>query len=116
MTPVSVAFTLSAAGAVDGAYIMAVIDITPRHLPGAGRAFRHAKNVHCGVEAPPSSRPPVVGPVGADGTEVFFITVVSLQEGGQFRHRDKSTQKSAWQTNTQTEYALTLIHAEERVL
>lgn len=82
-----VAFALSAAGAVDGADIMAVADITKRHIQGSGGAIRQAKKVHCGVKASPSSRLPVVGPVGADGTEVFFLIVVSLEEEGRFRHR-----------------------------
>lgn len=75
-----VAFALSAAGAVDGAHIVVVTHITQGHILGTGGAFGQAKDVRRGVEAPPSSRPPVVGPVGADGAEVFFITVVSLEE------------------------------------
>lgn len=106
-----VAFALSAAGAVDGADIMAVADITQRHILGSGGAVRQAKDVHSGVKATPSSHPPVVGPVGANGTEIFFITFVSLKKKGR---TDKSTQKSEYGTNIQTEYALTLIYAEER--
>ena len=64
-----VAFTLSAAGAVDGAHILEVTGVTQRHI--------------LGVEASPSSRPPVIGPVGADGTEVFFVIVISLEEEDQ---------------------------------
>lgn len=105
-----VAFALSAAGAVDGADIMTVADITQRHILGSGGAVRQAKDVHSGVKATPSSHPPVVGPVGANGTEVFFITFVSLKE----ERTDKSTQKSEYGTNIQTEYAQTLIYAEER--
>lgn len=75
-----VAFALSAAGAVDGAHIVVVAHITQGHILGTGGAFGQAKDVCRGVKAPPSSRPPVVGPVGADGAEVFFITVVSLEE------------------------------------
>lgn len=85
-----VAFTFSAAGAVDGADIMAVADITQRHIMGCGGAVRQAKDVHCGVKASPSTCPPVVGPAGADGTEVFFVTIISLQDG-EIRHTDKSS-------------------------
>lgn len=78
-----VAFTFSAAGAVDGAHIMVVADITQGHIMmGSSGAVRQAKDVHHAIEASPSPRPPVVSPVGADGTEVFLVTVVSLEEEG----------------------------------
>lgn len=77
-----VAFALSAAGAVDGADIMAVADVTQGHILGRSGAVRQAKEVHRGVEASPSSRPPVVGPAGADGAEVLLVTVVTLEEKG----------------------------------
>lgn len=64
-----VAFALAAAGAVDGADVVAV--------SGSGRAVGQAEDVHGGVEAAPLSRPPVVGPVGADGAEVLLIAIIN---------------------------------------
>lgn len=72
-----VAFALSAAEAMDGGDVMVVADVTQRHILRCSRAVRQAKEVHRGVVASPSSRPPVVGPAGADGAEVLLVTVVS---------------------------------------
>lgn len=70
------AFAFCAAGAVDGAdIIMAVGGVLQ-----SGRAVGQAEDAHGGADAPPLSLTPVVGPVGADGTEVFLVTVVSLKE------------------------------------
>lgn len=72
------ALALSAAGAVDGADIMVVI--AQRHILGSSGAVRQARDFHSGVKATPLLRPPVVGPVAADGTKVFSITFFSLNE------------------------------------
>lgn len=93
LAPAVVAFALCAAGAVDGADVMAVAHIAQRHIVGSGGAVGQAKEVRCGVEATPSSCLPVVGPVGAGGTEVFFIMVVSLEEEERFRRADKNSHK-----------------------
>lgn len=73
------AFALRAAGAVDGADIVEFSDITQRQLLGSGGAVRQAQNVCFGVKAMPSSCLLVVGPVGADGTDIVFVTFVSLK-------------------------------------
>lgn len=87
-------FAVSAAGAVDGADIMMITDITQRHILGFGRAVGQATDLHGGVKAPPPSHPPVIGPVGADGTEVFLITVVSLEAEDMLRPADKGSLSS----------------------
>lgn len=81
-----VAFALSAAGAVDGADIMVVIAC--RHIRRVGGQL---EDIHGGVQASPLSGPLVVGPVGADGAEVFLTTVISLEEedDGAFRQTHK---------------------------
>lgn len=73
-----VAFALAAAGAVDGADVVAVAGVTRGQL-GRGRGLHH------GAAATPSPRPPVEGPAGADGAEVFLIVLVSLE-----REREKT--------------------------
>lgn len=79
------AVAVGAAGAVDGADIMAVADITQRPILGGRRAVRQAKEVHRGVEAPPSTQPRVVCPAGADGAGVFLVTVFFLDEERAFK-------------------------------
>lgn len=62
-----------------------MVVITCRHIRRVGGQL---KDIHGGVQASPLSRPPVVGPVGADGTEIFLATVISLEEeedDGPFR-------------------------------
>lgn len=91
-----VAFALSAAAAVDGADIMVVIAC--RHIRRVGG---QSEDIHGGVQASPLSGPLVVGPVGADGTEVFLTTVISLEEeddDGPFRQTHKMFENH---TNTQ---------------
>lgn len=91
-----VAFAVSAAGAVDRADIMAVTDITQRHILGFSRAVGQAKDFHGGVKASPSSYSPVIGPVGADGAGVFLVRVISLKKN---TGSDKSSQKKKKKKN-----------------
>lgn len=66
-----------------------MVVIACRHIRRVGG---QSEDIHGGVQASPLSGPLVVGPVGADGTEVFLTTVISLEEeddDGPFRQTHK---------------------------
>lgn len=95
------AFAVGAAGAVDGAGIMAVADVTERAVLGPRGAVRQAEASR-GVAALPSPCLLVVGPVRADGTEVFLVTVIDLEEEDGSEPEDKRSCEAAW-TRTDSE-------------
>lgn len=96
-----VAFTVSAAGAVDGAEIMVVADITKTHILASGGALSQAKHIHGGVQTLPSPCPPVIAPVGADCAQILHVTVVNLGRGGCSDQQRRAYNESAYYTNTQ---------------
>lgn len=77
------AFALGAAGAVDGADVLEINDITQRLVQRVGGAAGQTRGAGGEAQVAPQSHLMVVGPVWADGAEVSLLADISLEEDGR---------------------------------
>lgn len=58
---------------------MVVAGVTQGRIAWAAGGGSRGRGLHHGAAATPSSRPPVKGPPGANGAEVFLVVFISLE-------------------------------------